>query len=142
MRKDRLLERLFIDAEGRAGGDNRGSFFDIFKQQVGGESSSLEKDGNGTRPAGEPIDSKGNPLLIGNDGTGERQRACREVCAPIRCSAFSSSSAVASARPTTIAEFDGNGQHQQPAGHDALPSSTASPLPRSPLVPGTEPQGE
>ena len=36
LRKERLLERLFIDAEGRPGGDNRGSFFDIFKQHVGG----------------------------------------------------------------------------------------------------------
>jgi hypothetical protein len=32
LRKERLLERLFLDAEGRAGGDNRGSFFEIFQK--------------------------------------------------------------------------------------------------------------
>jgi len=45
LRKDRLLERLFIDAEGRPGGDNRGSCFDIFKQQVGGEFRQLHLNG-------------------------------------------------------------------------------------------------
>jgi hypothetical protein len=31
LRKDRLLERAFSQAEGRNGGDRRGTFFDIFK---------------------------------------------------------------------------------------------------------------
>ena len=40
LRKELLLERLFVDADGRAGGDNRGSFFEIFKHQVGVSSAS------------------------------------------------------------------------------------------------------
>jgi len=32
-------ERLFIDAEGRTGGDNRGSFLRFFSLQVGAESA-------------------------------------------------------------------------------------------------------
>jgi hypothetical protein len=36
LRKDRLLERAFSQAEGRTGGDRRGTFFDIFKGQLGG----------------------------------------------------------------------------------------------------------
>ena len=35
LRKDRLLERAFSQAEGRSGGDGRGTFFDIFKGQLG-----------------------------------------------------------------------------------------------------------
>ncbi|MEI7952916.1 MAG: hypothetical protein WCH37_09595, partial [Synechococcaceae cyanobacterium ELA182] len=35
LRKDRLLERAFSQAEGRNGGDARGTFFDIFKGQLG-----------------------------------------------------------------------------------------------------------
>jgi hypothetical protein len=35
LRKDRLLERAFSQAEGRTGGDARGTFFDIFKGQLG-----------------------------------------------------------------------------------------------------------
>jgi hypothetical protein len=105
LRKDRLLERLFIDAEGRAGGDNRGSFFDIFKQQVGGEFK-LEKDGNG-RDQLVPIDSKGNPLL-GNDGqvnANEHVEGLRTH--PVLSFLFQQRGGLGPA--TTIAEFDGNG---------------------------------
>ena len=105
LRKDRLLERLFIDAEGRPGGDNRGSFFDIFKQQVGGEFK-LEKDGLG-RDQLVPIDSKGNPLL-GNDGqvnANEHVEGLRTH--PVLSFLFQQRGGLGPA--TTIAEFDGNG---------------------------------
>jgi len=39
LRKDRLLERAFSQAEGCTGGDRRGTFFDIFKGQLGGVSA-------------------------------------------------------------------------------------------------------
>ena len=65
LRKDRLLERVFSQAEGRSGGDARGTFFDIFKGQLGAcfrlSSGSDGKDGL------EPLDSQGKPLL-GDDG--------------------------------------------------------------------------
>ena len=65
LRKDRLLERVFSQAEGRSGGDGRGTFFDIFKGQLGScfrlSSGSDGKDGL------EPLDSQGKPLL-GDDG--------------------------------------------------------------------------
>ncbi len=65
LRKDRLLERVFSQAEGRSGGDARGTFFDIFKGQLGScfrlSSGSDGKDGL------EPLDSQGKPLL-GDDG--------------------------------------------------------------------------
>lgn len=105
LRKDRLLERLFIDAEGRPGGDNRGSFFDIFKQQVGGEFK-LERDGNG-RDRLVPIDSKGNPLL-GDDGqvnAAEHVESLRTH--PVLSFLFSQRGGLGPS--TTIAEFDGNG---------------------------------
>ena len=35
LRKERLLERAFSEAEGRTGGDGRGTFFDVFKGQLG-----------------------------------------------------------------------------------------------------------
>jgi hypothetical protein len=106
LRKDRLLERLFFDAEGRTGGDNRGSFFEIFKQQVGGEFR-LVKDGNG-RDRLEPIDSKGN-VLLGDGGTlsaGEHVESLRTH--PVLSFLFQQRGGLGPA--TTIAEFDGNGQ--------------------------------
>ena len=65
LRKERLLERLFLDAEGRAGGDNRGSFVEIVQKQVGSEFR-LTTGSNG-RDVLEPIDSKGN-VLLGDHG--------------------------------------------------------------------------
>ena len=35
LRKERLLERAFSEAEGRNGGDSRGTFFQVFKGQLG-----------------------------------------------------------------------------------------------------------
>ena len=105
LRKDRLLERLFIDAEGRPGGDNRGSFFDIFKQQVGGEFR-LEQDAN-SRDELVPIDSKGNPLL-GDDG----QLSSRDHVETLRTHpvlGFLFSQRGGLGPTSTIAEFDGNG---------------------------------
>ena len=105
LRKDRLLERLFVDAEGRPGGDNRGSFFDIFKQQVGGEFK-LEKDGNG-RDRLVPIDSKGNPLL-GDDGqVGANEHVESLRSHPVLSFLFQQRGGLGP--NTTIAEFDGNG---------------------------------
>ena len=65
LRKERLLERAFSEAEGRTGGDGRGTFFDVFKGQLG-ESFRLSagKDGGDVL---EPLDSQGQPLL-GDDG--------------------------------------------------------------------------
>jgi hypothetical protein len=65
LRKERLLKRLFVDADGRVGGDKRGSFIEIFKHQLGGELR-LTKDGAG-RGLLEPIDSKGK-VLLGDQG--------------------------------------------------------------------------
>ena len=65
LRKDRLLERAFSQAEGRTGGDRRGTFFDIFKGQLGGcFRLGTDKDGKDVL---EPLDSQGKPLL-GDDG--------------------------------------------------------------------------
>ena len=65
LRKERLLERAFSEAEGRNGGDGRGTFFDVFKGQLG-ESFRLgtSKDGSDVL---EPLDGQGQPLL-GDDG--------------------------------------------------------------------------
>ena len=65
LRKERLLERAFSEAEGRTGGDGRGTFFDVFKGQLW-ESFRLVpgKDGSDSL---EPLDSQGQPLL-GDDG--------------------------------------------------------------------------
>jgi hypothetical protein len=65
LRKERLLERAFSEAEGRTGGDGRGTFFDVFKGQLG-ESFRLStgKDGSDVL---EPLDGQGQPLL-GDDG--------------------------------------------------------------------------
>lgn len=65
LRKERLLERAFSEAEGRTGGDGRGTFFDVFKGQLW-ESFRLVpgKDGGDSL---EPLDAQGQPLL-GDDG--------------------------------------------------------------------------
>jgi hypothetical protein len=65
LRKERLLERAFSEAEGRTGGDGRGTFFDVFKGQLW-ESFRLVpgKDGSDNL---EPLDAQGQPLL-GDDG--------------------------------------------------------------------------
>ena len=65
LRKDRLLERAFSQAEGRTGGDRRGTFFDIFKGQLGScFRLGTDKDGKDVL---EPLDGQGKPLL-GDDG--------------------------------------------------------------------------
>jgi hypothetical protein len=65
LRKDRLLERAFSQAEGRSGGDGRGTFFDIFKGQLGScFRLGTDKDGGDVL---EPLDAHGKPLL-GDDG--------------------------------------------------------------------------
>ena len=65
LRKDRLLERAFSQAEGRTGGDARGTFFDIFKGQLG-TCFRLTTGGDG-KDVLEPLDSQSKPLL-GDDG--------------------------------------------------------------------------
>jgi len=65
LRKDRLLERAFSQAEGRNGGDARGTFFDIFKGQLG-TCFRLATGGDG-KDVLEPLDGQGKPLL-GDDG--------------------------------------------------------------------------
>ena len=65
LRKERLLERAFSEAEGRTGGDGRGTFFDVFKGQLG-ESFRLSTSKDGTDVL-EPLDGQGQPLL-GDDG--------------------------------------------------------------------------
>ena len=65
LRKERLLERAFSEAEGRTGGDGRGTFFDVFKGQLG-ESFRLSAGKDGADVL-EPLDSQGQPLL-GDDG--------------------------------------------------------------------------
>jgi hypothetical protein len=65
LRKERLLERAFSEAEGRTGGDARGTFFQVFKGQLG-ESFRLTTHKDGLDVL-EPLDSQGQPLL-GDDG--------------------------------------------------------------------------
>jgi hypothetical protein len=65
LRKDRLLERAFSQAEGRTGGDARGTFFDIFKGQLG--TCFRLSNGSDGKDVLEPLDSQGKPLL-GDDG--------------------------------------------------------------------------
>ena len=65
LRKDRLLERAFSQAEGRTGGDGRGTFFDIFKGQLG--ASFRLSTGSDSKDVLEPLDGQGKPLL-GDDG--------------------------------------------------------------------------
>ena len=65
LRKERLLERAFSEAEGRTGGNGRGTFFDVFKGQLGDSFRlSTSKDGSDVL---EPLDGQGQPLL-GDDG--------------------------------------------------------------------------
>ena len=105
LRKDRLLERLFIDAEGRPGGDNRGSFFEIFRHQVGGEFR-LTRDQHG-RDMLEPIDSSGSALL-GDDGALSSEQHVETLRThPVLSFLFAQRGGIG---PTTVmAEFDGNG---------------------------------
>ena len=65
LRKERLLERAFSEAEGRNGGDGRGTFFDVFKGQLG-ESFRLNTSKDSSDVL-EPLDAQGQPLL-GDDG--------------------------------------------------------------------------
>jgi hypothetical protein len=59
LRKERLLERLFREAEGRIGGDERGTFFDTFVTLCGGHFQLGDVDG---RERLLPVDGKGQPL--------------------------------------------------------------------------------
>jgi hypothetical protein len=59
LRKERLMERLFSEAEGRVGGDERGTFFDTFVTLCGGHFQLGEQDG---RERLLPVDGKGQPL--------------------------------------------------------------------------------
>jgi hypothetical protein len=59
LRKERLMERLFSEAEGRVGGDERGTFFDTFVTLCGGHFQLGEVDGRERRL---PVDGKGQPL--------------------------------------------------------------------------------
>ena len=65
LRKDRLLERAFSEAEGRTGGDGRGSFFQVFRSMLW----DCFRLGNGKDGSDvlEPLDGQGQPLL-GDDG--------------------------------------------------------------------------
>ena len=106
LRKERLLERLFLDADGRAGGDNRGSFFEIFQKQVGSEFR-LTTGSNG-RDVLEPIDSKGN-VLLGDHGNLDAASHVETLRAhPVSGFLFNQRGGLGPA--TVIAEFDGNGQ--------------------------------
>ena len=59
LRKERLLERLFSEAEGRVGGDERGTFFDTFVTLCGSHFQLGDVDG---RERLLPVDNKGQPL--------------------------------------------------------------------------------
>jgi len=59
LRKERLMERLFSEAEGRVGGDERGTFFDTFVTLCGGHFQLGDVDG---RERLLPVDGKGQPL--------------------------------------------------------------------------------
>jgi hypothetical protein len=61
LRKERLMERLFSEAEGRVGGDERGTFFDTFVTLCGGHFQLGEVDG---RERLLPVDGKGQPLTV------------------------------------------------------------------------------
>ena len=65
LRKERLLERAFAEAEGRTGGDGRGTFFQVFRSMLWDcFRLSTSKDGGDVL---EPLDGQGQPLL-GDDG--------------------------------------------------------------------------
>jgi hypothetical protein len=59
LRKERLMERLFREAEGRVGGDERGTFFDTFVTLCAGHFQLGDVDG---RERLLPVDGKGQPL--------------------------------------------------------------------------------
>ena len=65
LRKERLLERAFSEAEGRTGGDGRGTFFQVFRSMLW----DCFRLGNGKDGGDvlEPLDGHGQPLL-GDDG--------------------------------------------------------------------------
>jgi hypothetical protein len=65
LRKERLLERAFSEAEGRTGGDGRGTFFQVFRSMLW----DCFRLGNGKDGGDvlEPLDGQGQPLL-GDDG--------------------------------------------------------------------------
>ena len=67
LRKERLLERAFSEAEGRTGGDSRGTFFDVFKGQLDASFRLCTSKDINTPDSLEPLDSSGQPLL-GEDG--------------------------------------------------------------------------
>ena len=67
LRKERLLERAFSEAEGRTGGDSRGTFFDVFKGQLDASFRLCTSKDLNTPDSLEPLDSSGQPLL-GEDG--------------------------------------------------------------------------
>ena len=61
LRKERQLERLFIDAEGRVGGDERGNFFDTFVTLCGAHFQLVSGEG---RERLQPIDARAQPLSV------------------------------------------------------------------------------
>jgi hypothetical protein len=61
LRKERLMERLFSEAEGRVGGDERGTFFDTFVTLCGGHFQLGEVDGKG-----QPLTADGVALSDGD----------------------------------------------------------------------------
>ena len=67
LRKERLLERAFSEAEGRTGGDSRGTFFDVFKGQLDASFRLCTSKDVSTPDSLEPLDGSGQPLL-GEDG--------------------------------------------------------------------------
>ncbi len=67
LRKERLLERAFSEAEGRTGGDSRGTFFDVFKGQLDASFRLCTSKDVNTPDCLEPLDGNGQPLL-GEDG--------------------------------------------------------------------------
>ena len=67
LRKERLLERAFSEAEGRTGGDSRGTFFDVFKGQLDASFRLCTSKDINTPDSLEPLDGSGQPLL-GEDG--------------------------------------------------------------------------
>lgn len=79
LRKDRLLERAFSQAESRTGGDARGTFFDIFKGQLG--TCFRLSSGSDGKDLLEPLDGQGKPLL------GDHGRPSPPPTSSMRCDA-------------------------------------------------------